>query len=311
MHEDNEFFLHEPETHDENESRAKVIHEQSDTYYLVKIKHSNETCLCMPLAEELKFDDRVVIETKYGNDLAQVLGRIKAENSFKWDEVHRIIRIATSEDVALHADNELKAAEAFRVCREKIAGHQLDMKLISVHYVLGEPRIIFFFTSENRVDFRELVRDLVSVFHQRIELRQIGVRDESRIVGGKAVCGRGLCCNTVSDKLQPVSIKMAKIQNLSLNSMKISGPCGRLLCCLSYEYEAYRQEKRELPGEGCVFNIAGTSWRVREVNILSRTVLLGSDDGRHVPVEAKYFRQEGNYWKYTLPTLEELDPAQS
>ncbi|WP_461248179.1 regulatory iron-sulfur-containing complex subunit RicT, partial [Treponema sp. R6D11] len=138
----------------------------------------------------------------------------------------------------------------FDICFKKIENHKLEMKLVLVHYLLEEPKILFFFTADNRVDFRELVKDLVSVFKMRIELRQIGVRDEARVLGGLGVCGRGYCCHCVSDKLKPVSIKMAKDQKLSLNSVKISGPCGRLMCCLFYEYSFYSEQQRALPQEG-------------------------------------------------------------
>ena len=203
-------------------------------YWLVKICHSNETMLCVPGdIPELGIGEQVIIPTKYGLDLADVLGRIKPENNGKWDEIVEMVRRANEHDLSTYHSNLPREKEALDLCRQKIEQHQLDMKLVSVHFMIDEPKIVFFFTSDNRVDFRDLVKDLVAVFHLRIELRQIGVRDESRVVGGLGVCGRSLCCNHVSDKLQPVSIKMAKIQNLSLNSMKISGPCGRQLCCLA------------------------------------------------------------------------------
>ena len=150
------------------------------------------------------------------------------------------------------------------------------MKLVETHFLFDEQKALFFFSSDSRVDFRELVKDLVSVFKMRIELRQIGVRDESRITGGLGVCGRPFCCHGVSDKLRPVSIKMAKDQNLSLNSMKISGQCGRLLCCLSYD---------------------GTDFRITEVNPLTSMVKMLGDDGRLLEVNAKRFYRDGNRWK--------------
>lgn len=280
-------------------------------YWMAKVCHSNETILVRPGAEEFKIGLHVVVPTKYGLDLAQLLGRVKAENSYKWEEIVDIVRTARDQDVEGYRRNLPKEKEAFDLCRRKIEQHQLDMKLVSVHFILDEPKIVFFFTSDNRVDFRELVKDLVSVFHLRIELRQIGVRDESRVVGGKGVCGRGLCCNMVSDKLQPVSIKMAKVQNLSLNSMKISGPCGRLLCCLAYEYDAYRAERRELPQEGMRFHIEGVNYVVQDVNILSRVVYLRGEDNRHIGVPAHFFAQEGSQWRFTEASLNgvEVVPA--
>ena len=193
---------------------------------------------------------------------------------------------------------ELKQKEksAFSIFKEKVAAHKLDMKLIATHYLLEEQKVLFFFSAENRVDFRELVKDLVSVFKMRIELRQIGVRDESRITGGLGVCGRPYCCHAVSDRLKPVSIKMAKEQNLSLNSMKISGQCGRLLCCLSYEYEWYSEARKQLPTEGLKIYYDGTNFRIQEVNPLTRMVKMSGEDGRLLEIAASRFVQKDNRW---------------
>ena len=223
----------------------------------VKILHSSETELCSP-GEGVRFEpgDFVVVETRYGKDLGQILGYVHEFNVREEDgggsqpSLYDIVRIATEEDLTRFHENKAREAEAFSQCRQKIHQHKLDMKLVSAHYLLDEAKILFFFTADARVDFRELVKDLVTVFKTRIELRQIGVRDESRVLGGIGVCGRAYCCHSITDKLKPVSIKMAKVQNLSLNSMKISGPCGRLLCCLSYEFDTYSEERKRLPGEG-------------------------------------------------------------
>ncbi|MDR0586669.1 MAG: hypothetical protein LBG26_05465, partial [Treponema sp.] len=177
-----------------------------------------------------------------------------------------------------------------------IEKHRLEMKLVSVHYLLDEPKILFFFTAENRVDFRELVKDLVSVFRTRIELRQIGVRDESRVVGGLGVCGRGYCCHMVSDKLKPVSIKMAKDQNLSLNSMKISGPCGRLLCCLAYEHGFYCEQRKLIPQEGTRLFYDGVSWKVTEVNIAAGRIAMNAEDSRVLILPFCRFEKTDNRW---------------
>ena len=171
------------------------------------------------------------------------------------------------------------------------------MKLVETHFLFEEQKALFFFSSENRVDFRELVKDLVSIFKMRIELRQIGVRDESRITGGLGVCGRPFCCNAISDKLRPVSIKMAKDQNLSLNSMKISGQCGRLLCCLSYEFDWYNEARRVLPNEGIRLHYDGTDFKIIEVNPITSMVRMIGDDGRLLEVNAKRFIKDGNKWK--------------
>ena len=173
------------------------------------------------------------------------------------------------------------------------------MKLIATHYLLEEQKVLFFFSAENRVDFRELVKDLVSVFKMRIELRQIGVRDESRITGGLGVCGRPYCCHAVSDKLRPVSIRMAKDQSLSLNSMKISGQCGRLLCCLSYEHDWYVEARKNLPPEGIKFFYDGTTFKVSEVNPLTTMIKMIGEDGRFLEMPVSRMRCIDGQWKIT------------
>ena len=179
---------------------------------------------------------------------------------------------------------------------------------MTAHFLLSEPKALFFFTADDRVDFRELVKDLVAVFRMRIELRQIGVRDESRVLGGLAVCGRDFCCHCVSDKLNPVTIKMAKEQNLSLNSMKISGPCGRLLCCLSYEYDFYCEEKQAYPPEGSRLKIGGELFRVQEVNILSHKITVSGSEGRSylMPREEVRFNSDTGHWEVDRDFQEEL-----
>jgi cell fate regulator YaaT (PSP1 superfamily) len=210
-------------------------------------------------------------------------------------------RLASPSDLTRYQELSVKEDEAMKICREKITLHKLDMKLVTSHFLLGEPKIIFFFTADVRVDFRELVKDLVSVFRIRIELRQIGVRDESRVLGGLAVCGRDYCCHSVTDKLNPVSIKMAKEQNLSLNSMKISGPCGRLLCCLSYEFDFYVEEKQKYPPEGSRLKVGYELMKITEVNILSKKISLIGTEGRmlSLPCDAVFFSEENNRWEIT------------
>lgn len=229
------------------------------------------------------------------------------EVDLKGDE-EWIDRLATPSDLDRYQDLASKEDEAMRICREKIAYHKLDMKLVTAHFLLGEPKIVFFFTADVRVDFRELVKDLVSVFRIRIELRQIGVRDESRVLGGLAVCGRDFCCHSVTDKLNPVSIKMAKEQNLSLNSMKISGPCGRLLCCLAYEYDFYQEEKRNYPPEGSKLKVGFELMKVSEVNILSKKILLTGSEGRmmSIPHTAVWYNDDTSRWEITKEYEEEF-----
>ncbi len=221
-------------------------------------------------------------------------GEVEISGDVVW-----IDRLATPSDLSRYQEQSAKEDEAMRICREKIAHHKLDMKLVTAHFLLGEPKIIFYFTADVRVDFRELVKDLVSVFRIRIELRQIGVRDESRVLGGLAVCGRDFCCHGVTDKLDPVSIKMAKEQNLSLNSMKISGPCGRLLCCLSYEYDFYVEEKRNYPPEGSKLKVGYDLMKVHEVNILSKRITLSGSEGRMftIPQNAVFFNIDTKRWE--------------
>ena len=216
--------------------------------------------------------------------------------------------LATPAEMARYNENTAKEDDAIIVCREKILKHGLSMKLITAHFLLGEPKVIFFFTADERVDFRDLVKDLVSVFKMRIELRQIGVRDESRLIGGLSVCGRDYCCHAITDRLEPVSIKMAKEQNLSLNSMKISGPCGRLLCCLAYEYDYYVEEKASMPAEGSRIKINHELYKVSEVNILSRKITLSGADGRvlYLPFDEVYWDDESEHWQVTQEWEDEI-----
>jgi cell fate regulator YaaT (PSP1 superfamily) len=264
--------------------------------YRLRLLYSNETFLAVWPGEILSPGNMVLVPTRYGKDLAQIIGPIQNHGFQSLLEIVRIERIATAEDLdkaRFHKNNE---KNAFQVCKEKIEAHHLEMKLVSVHFLLEESKILFFFTAENRVDFRELVKDLVGIFKTRIELRQIGVRDESRVIGGLGVCGRGYCCRTISDKLKPVSIKMAKDQNLSLNSMKISGPCGRLLCCLAYEHLFYGEQRRLIPSEGCKISWDGTLWKVMEINVVLGKIRLAAEDGRVIWFSSSDFEKIDGRW---------------
>lgn len=263
----------------------------------IKSTHSNETWFAWLEGGELETGQVVLAPTRHGKDLCLVQGPVLHPGRLGSDELVKVERIATPEDISKAQANEEKEKRAYEVCRQKIDQRGLPMKLVSAHYLLDEPKILFFFSAESRVDFRELVKDLVAVFKTRIELRQIGVRDEARVLGGCGVCGRVLCCHGVSDKLTPVSIKMAKDQNLSLNSMKISGPCGRLLCCLAYEYGFYRDARRELPGEGVRFPFEGVLFRVIEVNALGGSVKAAGEDGRVLEFPATRFVHSEGKWK--------------
>ena len=268
--------------------------------YRVRVLHSSETeiCSCPP---EIKVDEKdfVVVPTKYGKDIGYIQGKISEYRSNGDNGINHIVRKATDNDLRIFEENKEKEKEALEICREKVKAHKLEMKLVSAHYIVEESKVLFFFTAESRVDFRELVKDLVSVFKMRIELRQIGVRDESRVLGGLGVCGRPFCCHQVTDNLKPVSIKMAKEQNLSLNSMKISGPCGRLLCCLAYEFDVYNETKRGLPNEGCKIHHQNCMYRVTDVNILSKRIKLNGNDGSYqdLPFSSFSYDNQSRQWK--------------
>lgn len=265
--------------------------------YLLKLEYSSEGVYATAGDFKIEQGDFVIIPTRYGKDLAKVLGRAKQPIGIKKSDIVQIDRKATLED--LHKAKEYKEKEknAFKVFQEKVAAHKLDMKLISTHFLLDEQKVLFFFSADNRVDFRELVKDLVSVFKMRIELRQVGMRDESRITGGLGICSRPYCCHSVSDKLRPVSIRMAKEQNLSLNSMKISGQCGRLLCCLAYEYDFYAEARKKLPPEGLKIFYDDAMFRIIEINPLTSMIKMQSDDCRFIEVNSNRFVKENNKWK--------------
>jgi len=269
---------------------------QDTPIYRLRFVYSRESFLAAWTGGALMPGMTVLVPTRYGRDLAKVVGAIQRKAGQTPSNIARIERIATADDLSRAAANAELEKEAFVLCRQKIEERRLDMKLVSVHYLLDEPKILFFFAAENRVDFRELVKDLVNIFKSRIELRQIGVRDEARDVGGLGVCGRGYCCHTVSDKLKPVSIKMAKEQNLSLNTMKISGPCGRLLCCLAYEHLFYGEQRRLIPSEGSRINWEDSVWKVAEVNVVTSKVKLAAEDGRTIQLPSAAFMKTDGRW---------------
>lgn len=216
----------------------------------------------------------VIVETARGVEYGSVVvGTKEVEDKKIVQPLKPVIRIATAEDDAKEAANRVKEREAFRICQEKIKKHGLEMKLIQAEYTFDNNKVLFYFTADGRIDFRELVKDLASVFRTRIELRQIGVRDETKILGGIGICGRSLCCHTHLSEFVPVSIKMAKEQNLSLNPAKISGVCGRLMCCLKHEEETYEELNRRLPNTGdYVTTDDGFKGEVSSVNVLRQLV---------------------------------------
>lgn len=212
----------------------------------------------------------VIVETARGTECGEVVmvNRIIDDKEFS-QPLKKVLRIATQADIDQLNRNREKEAFAFKVCAEKVAKHKLDMKLIDVEYTFDNNKILFYFTADGRVDFRELVKDLAAVLKTRIELRQIGVRDEAKMLGGLGICGRAFCCSTFLGEFQPVSIKMAKEQGLSLNPAKISGTCGRLMCCLKYEQHAYEDLLRTTPRQGSVVQTPEGRGYVAEVSLLT------------------------------------------
>ena len=222
----------------------------------------------------IKSGEHVIVETARGVEYGYVvLGNREIEDGKVIQPLKSVIRMATAEDDAREENNRKKEKDAFGICQEKIRKHGLEMKLIDVEYTFDNNKILFYFTADGRIDFRELVKDLASVFKTRIELRQVGVRDETKIVGGVGICGRELCCHSYLSEFIPVSIRMAKEQNLSLNPTKISGVCGRLMCCLKNEEETYEYLNSKLPGVGdFVTTDDGLKGEVHSVNVLRQQV---------------------------------------
>ena len=226
----------------------------------------------------------VIIETARGVERGEcVMGNTMVDETEIIQPLRPMLRLETEEDQATLRANKEKEAKAFRICQEKIARHGLDMKLVEVEYSFDGSKILFFFTSEGRVDFRALVKDLAGVFHTRIELRQIGVRDEAKMLGGLGICGRPFCCCGVLDEFQPVSIKMAKTQGLSLNPTKISGTCGRLMCCLKYEQDAYEDAASRLPKAESFVETPDGVGTVAQVNLLKETVKVKLEESTEAP----------------------------
>ena len=218
--------------------------------------------------------DHVIVETARGVEYGFVVfGPREVPDDKVIQPLKSVIRVATQRDEAREESNRKREKEAFQICMEKIRQHKLAMKLIGAEYTFDNNKVLFYFTADGRIDFRELVKDLASVFKTRIELRQIGVRDETKILGGMGICGRALCCHTFLSEFAPVSIKMAKEQNLSLNPTKISGVCGRLMCCLKNEEETYEYLNQRMPGMGdTVTTPEGVRGEVSSLNVLRQTV---------------------------------------
>ncbi|MBA1334786.1 MAG: Stage 0 sporulation protein YaaT [Firmicutes bacterium] len=249
----------------------------------VRFKRAGKIYYFDPADFQVKAGQKVIVETVRGIELGEVA--VGPKTVMEEDVVaplKQVIRIATEEDINTERENNRKEKEAFDTCLKEIEKHQLEMKLVDVEYTFDNNKIIFYFTADGRVDFRDLVKDLASIFRTRIELRQIGVRDEAKMLGGLGPCGRSLCCSTFLGDFEPVSIKMAKEQNLSLNPTKISGICGRLMCCLKYEEDVYEEIKKEIPPIGAKAQTPNGDAIIVDVNVLKQTVkvrLIKDEDG--------------------------------
>ncbi len=240
----------------------------------VRFRTAGKVYFFSPGKYEIKTGDKVIVETARGVEFGSVVSGIREVEDEKIAQTLKsVMRIATEEDIRKEEKNREKEKEAFEICKDKIRKHGLEMKLIDAEYTFDNNKVLFYFTADGRIDFRELVKDLASVFRTRIELRQIGVRDETKIRGGIGICGRPLCCHTYLTEFAPVSIKMAKEQNLSLNPSKISGVCGRLMCCLNNEEETYEELNKSLPSNGDhVTTPEGLKGDVQAVNVLRQLV---------------------------------------
>ena len=283
----------------------------------VRFRTAGKVYFFDPLDFEIKRGDNVIVETARGIEFGKVMsGVTEVEDDKVIQPLKPVIRIANQRDIEQEAANKEKEKEAFKICLEKIRKHELEMKLIDAEYTFDNNKVLFYFTADGRIDFRELVKDLAGVFKTRIELRQIGVRDETKIVGGIGICGRPLCCHSYLSDFIPVSIKMAKEQNLSLNPTKISGVCGRLMCCLKNEEETYEELNRRLPGIGdYVTTEDGLKGEVQSVNVLRQLVKVIVEAGdekeiKEYPVDKLQFkRRHGKKDKVELSSeeLQELE----
>lgn len=270
----------------------------------------------------VKVKDKVIVETAMGQEMGEVVINNKnlTNNKIK-SSLKPIIRVATEKDLKHFTENKEKEKEAFKICEEKIKKHKLGMHLVDASYTFDNAKLLFYFTADNRIDFRELVKDLASIFKTRIELRQIGVRDQVRRIGGNGVCGRELCCCTFLNNFDTVSIKMAKEQNIALNPAKISGNCGRLMCCLRYEQEAYEEKLKKLPKVGAIVKTEDGEGTVDSIEILKGIVRVKIKDGEDTfykkypaseikiikNIESKEMNQEERENLKELEELEKLD----
>ena len=280
----------------------------------VRFRNRGKSYYFDPGALQVCTGDSLVVETSKGLELGECVdGCHEVPEESVVQPLKSVVRVATDEDLRIAENNRRKEKSAFTLCEERIKAHGLDMKLVDVEYSFDGSKILFFFTSDGRVDFRELVKDLASLFHTRIELRQIGVRDGAKLLGGLGICGRPFCCSTFLEEFQPVSIRMAKTQNLSLNPTKISGTCGRLMCCLKYEQDAYEHLIKTMPKVDAPVDTPKGKGNVAEVNLLRRTVKVRLADGADAslqtyPLDRLGYTLNGEYIE---PKPEETAPAPS
>ncbi|MBE6773881.1 MAG: stage 0 sporulation family protein [Clostridia bacterium] len=257
----------------------------------VRFKEVGKNYYFDPCNKEYKKGDNVIVETARGLEFGTVtIANREIDDEEITSPLKPVVRLANEKDIETVNENKEKEKSAFEICSKKIAAHKLEMKLVDVEYTFDRNKILFYFTADGRVDFRDLVKDLASVFRTRIELRQIGVRDESKKVGGLGICGRPFCCNTFLGDFQPVSIKMAKEQNLSLSPVKISGTCGRLMCCLKYEQDAYEHLLRVTPKHGAIVETKDGKGTVVDNNLLTgmlKVSLERNPDGAPILVHRK------------------------
>ena len=271
----------------------------------IKFKKPGKIYFFDPAGLKLNLQDTVIADTANGEEFAKIAMANKLMPEEKIVEpLRKVLRVATKKDIRQNEENKEKEKEAFKIALDKIAKHKLPMKLIDVEYKFDRTKILFYFTADGRIDFRELVKDLAAIFKTRIELRQIGVRDEVRRMGGNGICGRELCCCSFLNNFDAVSIKMAKEQNMSLNPSKISGVCGRLMCCLKYEQEAYEEKLARLPKVGSILETIDGEGTVESVEILKENIRVKfeDDDGYH------YKRYKADDVKLIKPSeTEEID----
>jgi len=280
----------------ERESPTLLL--EDNEVYLLSIDYAKDKFYARASNKiEIKKNEFVIVMTKYGIDIARVCNKVNNEQKQKFQDVVEIIRLATEEDIEKEKNNKKLEEEAENVFRKKVKDNNLNMKFIASHFLLGEEKVLFFFSADGRVDFRLLVRDLVAVFKMRVELRQISGREESRFIGGIAPCGREFCCHSInSNKLESVSIKMAKEQGLSLNSNRISGHCGRLLCCLAYENQYYAEINQTLPANGVKLNYDSKIFRVVDANRITEMISLIDDEGHTISIPLSRIKKINDAW---------------